>query len=143
LFIANPIFLMRQFTPFAVNLTSLKVRIACGLHEHKSLGNQSKSINHHHPSFLNTIYPYQGFHCLVKADSPANQGKSLQVNLKSGDSGASLFRELNLSLGYKEIKIKRLQKSGTDFAKIKNLRISSEKELVLDLVKDNTNSRFY
>jgi hypothetical protein len=72
-----------------------------------------------------------------------HQGKSVQVSLKTGVSGLVQVGEMGLVLGYNEIKLKGLQKSGSDFAKIKNLRIRSEKELVLEFVRDNIDNRFY
>jgi len=72
-----------------------------------------------------------------------HQGKSFQVSLKSGDAGTLIVGEMNMALGYNEIKLRGLQKSGNDFAKIKNIRIRSEKELELEFVKDNTDNRFY
>nr|MBI1229091.1 DUF3472 domain-containing protein [Cytophagales bacterium] len=73
----------------------------------------------------------------------ALNGMLHEVNLKSGDSGLIKVGEVSLSAGYNEVKLWGVQKSGDDFAKIKNLRVRFEGELMLDFVKDNIDSRFY
>lgn len=85
------------------------------------------------------VFP-QGGNSIISVE---HNGKSLQVSLKSGDSGILDVGEMDLTLGYNEIKLKGLQKSGADYAKVKNLRIRSEKEVVLDFVRDNSDNRFY
>ena len=70
-------------------------------------------------------------------------GKSQELSLKSGDSGQIRIGKVSLSAGYNEVKLRGIQKSAGDFAKIKALRVRFEGELVLDYVKDNIDSRFY
>jgi hypothetical protein len=70
-------------------------------------------------------------------------GKSHEVNLKSGDAGLISVGQVSLTAGYNEVKLQGLQKSGGDFARIKALRVRFEGELLLDYVKDNIDSRFY
>ena len=70
-------------------------------------------------------------------------GQILEVGLKAGDSGMTSAGKVNLVQGYNELKLRGLQKSASDFAKIKSLRINSQVELNLDFVKDNIDGRFY
>ena len=70
-------------------------------------------------------------------------GKSQELSLKSGDSGQIRIGKVSLSAGYNEVKLRGIQKSAGDFAKIKALRVGFEGELELDFVKDNIDSRFY
>lgn len=70
-------------------------------------------------------------------------GKSQELSLKSGDSGQIRIGKVSLSTGYNEVKVRGMQKSGSDFAKIKALRVGFEGELELDFVKDNIDGRFY
>lgn len=70
-------------------------------------------------------------------------GQTKEVGLKAGDSGILSVGKLNLIQGYNELKLRGLQKSASDFAKIKSLRINSQVELNLDFVKDNIDGRFY
>ncbi|MFC5192494.1 DUF3472 domain-containing protein [Algoriphagus aquatilis] len=70
-------------------------------------------------------------------------GKSQELSLKSGDSGLIRIGKVSLSAGYNEVKFRGMQKSGSDFAKIKALRVGFEGELELDFVKDNIDGRFY
>lgn len=70
-------------------------------------------------------------------------GQILEVGLKAGDSGILSVGKVNLMQGYNELRLRGLQKSASDFAKIKALRINSQVELSLDFVKDNIDSRFY
>lgn len=70
-------------------------------------------------------------------------GKSHEVSLKSGDAGLVSIGKVSLSAGYNEVKLRGVQKSGADFAKIRALRVRFEGELLLDFVKDNVDSRFY
>lgn len=70
-------------------------------------------------------------------------GKLHEVSLKSGDAGLVSVGKVSLSVGYNEVKLRGIQKSAGDFAKIKALRVRFEGELGLDFVKDNSDSRFY
>jgi hypothetical protein len=70
-------------------------------------------------------------------------GQTWDVGLKVGDSGMTSAGKVNLVQGYNELKLRGLQKSASDFAKIKSLRINSQVELNLDFVKDNIDGRFY
>jgi len=73
----------------------------------------------------------------------ALNGMLHEVNLTSGDAGLIKVGKVSLSAGYNEVKLWGVQKSADDFAKIKNLRVRFEGELMLDYVKDNIDSRFY
>lgn len=70
-------------------------------------------------------------------------GQNKIVNLTAGNSGNISVGNLKLIKGYNEIKLRGVEKSGTDFAKIKSLHIKSENELDLDFVKNNIDNRFY
>lgn len=70
-------------------------------------------------------------------------GQKQVVHLSSGNSGIVPVGTLQLIKGYNEIKLRGVEKSGADFAKIKNIQIKSEDELGLDFVKDNIDNRFY
>jgi hypothetical protein len=70
-------------------------------------------------------------------------GKSHEVSLKSGEAGLLRVGKVSLLTGYNEVKLRGVQKSGSDFAKIKALRIRFEGALLLDFVKDNIDNRFY
>ncbi|WP_296699930.1 DUF3472 domain-containing protein [Algoriphagus sp.] len=65
------------------------------------------------------------------------------LTLKASESTIVEVGEMNLKVGYNEIKLKGIQKTGSDFAKIANLVISYEGDLDLDFVKDNVDNRFY
>ncbi len=70
-------------------------------------------------------------------------GKTLEIGLKSGVSGWVQVGKMQLILGYNEVKLRGLQKSGSDFAKVKKLGIFYSQEPILDFVKDNEDNRFY
>ncbi|WP_086543391.1 DUF3472 domain-containing protein [Algoriphagus antarcticus] len=70
-------------------------------------------------------------------------GQNRIVNLSAGKSGIVAVGDLKLIKGYNEIKLSGVEKFGDDFAKIKNIQINSEGELVLDFVKDNIDNRYY
>ncbi len=70
-------------------------------------------------------------------------GKKQVVNLTSGNTGIVLVGEMKLVKGYNEIKLRGIEKTGDDFAKIKSIQLKSEYELILDFVKDNIDNRFY
>lgn len=70
-------------------------------------------------------------------------GTTHELNLKPGDSGLTQVGKVSLLAGYNVVKLRGLQKSGGDFAKIKSLRVRCEGDLLLDFVKDNIDSRYY
>lgn len=70
-------------------------------------------------------------------------GSTHEVVLSAGDSGFVPVGKLKLSLGYNQVLLQGLFKSGSDFAKIKSFRISHDGELAMDFVKDNIDNRFY
>ncbi|HSF52962.1 MAG TPA: DUF3472 domain-containing protein [Algoriphagus sp.] len=70
-------------------------------------------------------------------------GQTYEVELQPEDSGIISVGKMNLVSGYNEIKLQGLEKTGSDFAKIKSLLISHDGELALDFVKDNIDNRFY
>lgn len=70
-------------------------------------------------------------------------GKSKTIIISPGISGIIPVGELTLVKGYNAIKLQGLEKSGSDFAKIKNIQVKTQSELPLYYVKDNTDNRFY
>lgn len=68
---------------------------------------------------------------------------SIPVDLQDGQSGLVPVGSLKLIRGYNEVKLSGLEKTGSDFSKIKNLRVAHEGELALDFVRDNLDNRFY
>lgn len=70
-------------------------------------------------------------------------GKKQLVHLTSGNSGIVSVGEMKLVKGYNEIRLRGIEKTGDDFAKIKSIQLKSEEELSLDFVKDNIDNRFY
>lgn len=69
--------------------------------------------------------------------------ESFQLKLNPGQSGKILIGKMRLKQGYNEIKLKGIDKEGSNFAKIKNLIISYDGELDLNFVRDNIDNRFY
>ncbi len=124
-------------------------------------GSQSEKIGIE--GIMNWKNPDTEFSVFLKADSEASifleldilsqenesilslelNGKSHIVSLAPGNSGIIPVGDLNLVNGYNAIKFHGLEKSGSEFAKIKNIQITSHKELILDFVKDNIDNRFY
>ncbi|SFB40725.1 DUF3472 domain-containing protein [Algoriphagus aquimarinus] len=70
-------------------------------------------------------------------------GQKQLVKLEKGKAGIISVGKMKLMNGYNEIKLRGVEKSGTDFAQIKAIQINSEKELSLDFVKDNVDNRYY
>src|SRR5690606_172388 len=70
-------------------------------------------------------------------------GQTQAINLSAGKSGLIPVGKLKLIKGYYEIKLFGVEKSGSDFAKIKNLLLNSDEDLSLDFVKENIDNRFY
>lgn len=70
-------------------------------------------------------------------------GKKLGVALKAGDNGLIRVGIVDLVEGYNQVNLSGVQKSGTDYAKIKSLWVGHSDDLQLDYVKDNIDSRFY
>lgn len=65
------------------------------------------------------------------------------LRLSPGQSGIIPVGDFNLVKGYNQIKFKGLEKSGSDFAKIKNIQVKSPNELALNFVRDDIDNRFY
>ncbi|WP_051315336.1 DUF3472 domain-containing protein [Algoriphagus terrigena] len=70
-------------------------------------------------------------------------GQTLESNLSAGDSGIYEIGELRLVPGYNKVKLRGLEKTAADFARIKSLWIRHEGQLALDFVRDNVDNRFY
>lgn len=70
-------------------------------------------------------------------------GETREVALSAGDSGFIPVGEADLIPGYNEVKLRGLEKSGVDYAKIKSLVVRTEGDISLDFVKDNIDNRFY
>jgi hypothetical protein len=70
-------------------------------------------------------------------------GQRQVMSLSAGKSGIIPIGKMKLIKGYNEIKLRGIEKSGNDFAKIKSIQLKSEQELSLDFVKDNIDNRFY
>ena len=69
--------------------------------------------------------------------------ESFQLKLNPGQSGKILIGKMRLKQGYNEIKLKGIDKEGSNFAKVKNLIISYDGELDLNFVRGNIDNRFY
>lgn len=70
-------------------------------------------------------------------------GQTLVADFSAGDSGVYEVGQAFLIRGYNEVKLRGIEKAGTDFAQIKSLWIRHEGELALDFVRDNIDNRFY
>ena len=70
-------------------------------------------------------------------------GNSQVLSLSSGQYGFIPLGDFNLVKGYNEIKLKGLEKSGSDFVKIKNIQVKSSNELALNFVRYDIDNRFY
>jgi len=69
-------------------------------------------------------------------------GKGKEINIKAGDKQIDLGTNA-LIKGYNVLKLKGLRKSGSDYARIKDLVVQYKGEIMVYYVKDNQDNNFY
>lgn len=70
-------------------------------------------------------------------------GQEELIHLLAGKTGIIPIGNFSLLKGYNEIKLRGVEKSGTDYSKIKSVQLEAERQLALNYVKDNIDNRFY